>query len=98
MLWGEFGRAPVINDKAGRDHWAPVNSAILSGGSLKTGQVIGSTDKAVAYALDRPIDYHNLLSTIYHQLGIDSRQLVPDQSGRPIPILPGNAKPIAELL
>ena len=98
VVWGEFGRTPKINDKAGRDHWAPVNSAILSGGGLKTGQVIGSTDKIAAYAHDRPIDYRDLLATVYHQLGIDANALVRDFSGRPMRILPGNRQPIQELL
>ncbi len=98
VVWGEFGRTPKINKDAGRDHWAPVNSAILSGGGLKTGQVIGSTDRMGAYAHDRPIDFRDLLATVYHQLGIDAHRLVRDQGGRPIPILPGNRQAIAELV
>jgi hypothetical protein len=45
VVWGEFGRTPKINDKAGRDHWAPVQSALFAGGGMNVGQVIGSTDK-----------------------------------------------------
>ena len=45
VVWGEFGRTPKINAQAGRDHWAPVNGALLAGGGMKVGQVIGSTDK-----------------------------------------------------
>src|SRR5262249_7185428 len=44
VVWGEFGRTPKINKDAGRDHWSRVNSALLAGGGLKVGQVIGSTD------------------------------------------------------
>ena len=98
LVWGEFGRTPQINKDAGRDHWAPVNSAILSGGGMPTGQVIGATDKIAGEAIDRPIDYRDVLATVYHQLGIDANRLIRDRTGRPIPILPGNRKPIPELL
>ena len=57
VVWGEFGRTPKINKVAGRDHWAPVNGAILAGGGMKVGQVIGSTDKLGAYAASAPIHY-----------------------------------------
>ncbi len=50
VVWGEFGRTPKINKDAGRDHWAPVQSALLSGGGMQVGQVIGSTDKTAAQA------------------------------------------------
>ena len=45
VVWGEFGRTPTINNDAGRDHWPRVNSALLACGGMKTGQVIGATDK-----------------------------------------------------
>jgi hypothetical protein len=45
VCWGEFGRTPKINDKAGRDHWPKANFTILAGGGMKNGQVIGSTDR-----------------------------------------------------
>ena len=43
MVSSEFGRTPKINKDAGRDHWARVNGALLAGGGLRTGQVVGST-------------------------------------------------------
>jgi hypothetical protein len=94
VVWGEFGRTPKINKDAGRDHWAPVNSALLAGGGMPTGQVIGSTDKLGGHAASHPIHYHNVLATIYHNLGIDPHSFVQDRSGRPIPILPSTARPI----
>ena len=45
VVWGEFGRTPKINKDAGRDHWPPVNFALLAGGGMRHRQVIGSTDK-----------------------------------------------------
>jgi hypothetical protein len=98
VVWGEFGRSPKINKEAGRDHWAPVNSALLAGGGMKVGQVIGSTDKLGGSALSSPIHYLDVLATIYHNLGIDPHSFVPDISGRPVPILPGTARPIEKLV
>ena len=98
VVWGEFGRTPKINDKAGRDHWAPVNHAILAGGGMKVGQVIGSTDKLGAYVASTPIHYLDVLATAYHNLGIDPHTFVEDPSGRPISILPATASPIGRLI
>ncbi|WP_406694652.1 DUF1501 domain-containing protein [Singulisphaera sp. Ch08] len=98
VVWGEFGRSPKINKDAGRDHWAPVNGTLMAGGGMKVGQVIGSTDKLGGAAASHPIHYHDVLATVYHNLGIDPHGFVQDKSGRPIPILPGTATPIAELI
>ena len=98
VVWGEFGRTPKINDKAGRDHWAPVQSALFAGGGMKVGQVIGSTDKTAAYAADRPIHYRDVLATVYHNLGIDSTNYVRDAAERPVRILPEEARTIRELV
>ena len=98
VVWGEFGRTPKINANAGRDHWAPVNGALLAGGGMKVGQVIGSTDKLGAYALSSPIHYQDVLATVYHNLEIDPHAFVTDPTGRPVPILPGTASPIAALV
>ena len=98
LVWGEFGRTPKINSKAGRDHWARVNSALLAGGGMPTGQVIGSTDAQAGEAKDRPIDYRDVLATVYHNLGIDSSVLIRDRSEIPIPILPAGSRPIPELV
>jgi uncharacterized protein (DUF1501 family) len=87
-VWGEFGRTPKINKDAGRDHWARVNFALLSGGGMRTGQVIGSTDSAAAEAKDDPIPYPNVLATVYKNLDIDPHAMVYDVSNRPSPILP----------
>jgi hypothetical protein len=98
VVWGEFGRTPKINKDAGRDHWARVNSALVCGGGMRMGQVIGSTDTIAAEARDHPVHYRDVLATIYHNLGIDPHAMVTDVAGRPIPILPPEARPIAKLL
>jgi uncharacterized protein (DUF1501 family) len=46
VMWGEFGRTPKVNGNAGRDHWAPVMSALVAGGGLKMGQVVGASTSA----------------------------------------------------
>ena len=84
VVWGEFGRTPTINKDAGRDHWPRVSSALLAGGGMKTGQVIGATDRLGGEATERPVDFQEVFATLYHHLGIDVRTAtVPDLSGRP---------------
>jgi len=96
-VWGEFGRTPKINKDVGRDHWSRVNFALMSGGGMKVGQVIGSTDSAAAEAKDDPIQYPSVLASIYQNLGIDPHAMVYDVSNRPNPILPGGITPIDKL-
>jgi len=96
-VWGEFGRTPKINKDSGRDHWSRVNSALLAGGGMKTGQVIGSTDSAAGEAKDEPIPYPSVLATIYKNLGLDPHAMVYDVSNRPNPILPGGVGPIEKV-
>lgn len=97
-VWGEFGRTPKINNNAGRDHWAPVQSALLAGGGLDVGQVVGSTDKTAAYAKDRPIHYRDVLATVYHRLGMDPHAFVRDVEDRPVRIMAEDAHPIREII
>ena len=84
MVWGEFGRTPKINASAGRDHWPNVSCALLAGGGLRTGQVIGATDRQAAEAKDRPVRFEEVFATLYNRLGIDAdATTVNDLSGRP---------------
>ena len=98
VVWGEFGRTPKINKNAGRDHWARVNSVILSGGGMKVGQVIGATDKLGASAVSRPVHFRDILATIYHNLGIDPYGFIRDKADRPVNILPPTTEVIQELV
>jgi hypothetical protein len=98
VVWGEFGRSPKINTNGGRDHWAPVQSILVSGGGMPEGMLIGSTDKTAAAAVDRPIHYRDVLATIYHNLGIDPHSFVRDVNERPVAILPDDCRPIRELV
>ncbi|MBL8848538.1 MAG: DUF1501 domain-containing protein [Planctomycetaceae bacterium] len=98
LVWGEFGRTPKINKDAGRDHWAPVQCALLSGGGMRSGQVIGSTDKIGGQAATRPVHYRDVLATVYRNLGIDPHAFVRDINDRPVTIMPHDAQPIRELV
>ncbi|MFP6769695.1 MAG: DUF1501 domain-containing protein [Planctomycetaceae bacterium] len=97
-VWDEFGRTPKINKNAGRDHWAPVNYALLAGGGMKMGQMIGTTEKTGGYAESRPVHYRDILATLYGNLGIDSGETVFNRTDVPVPILPSHAEPIRELV
>jgi hypothetical protein len=84
VAWGEFGRTPRINPGAGRDHWPQVSCALLAGGGMKTGQVIGSTNRLGEYASNRPVQFGEVFATLYRNLGIDlSRTFIQDPTGRP---------------
>ncbi|MFO0888693.1 MAG: DUF1501 domain-containing protein [Isosphaeraceae bacterium] len=97
VVWGEFGRTPLINKQAGRDHWPPANFAMLAGGGMRTGQVIGATDRHGAYVTDRPVPFQSIFATLYHNLGIDPATLIPDRSGRPVTLLE-DREPLRELV
>jgi uncharacterized protein (DUF1501 family) len=97
VAWGEFGRTPLVNRGAGRDHWPSSMSVLLAGGGMKMGQVIGSTDDKGARPKDRPLHPNDVLATLYKHLGIDHSQAFVNPAGRPIPLLP-HGEPISELL
>lgn len=84
VAWGEFGRTPKINANGGRDHWPRVAPAIMAGGGIRAGQVIGATDRTAGDVIARPIHYQDVMATLYHNMGIDAAATtVIDPSGRP---------------
>lgn len=98
VAWGEFGRTPKINAKGGRDHWPRVAMGLMAGGGLKTGQVIGSTDKYAGEATSRPVHYQDVIATLYHHLGINPHgTTVQDTTGRPQYLL-DVGQPIREII
>jgi len=97
IMWGEFGRTPRINGGAGRDHWAPVMSAMVAGGGMRMGQAIGSSSARGETPRDRRCTASQVLATLYHAMGIDPSRTFTDGSGRPRYIL-DDREPIAELL
>jgi uncharacterized protein (DUF1501 family) len=86
VIWGEFGRTPRIGDSTpdGRGHWQTAGCALLAGGGLRMGQVIGETDARAERPRTRPYTAQNVLATLYHVLGIDpATTTLTDHSGRP---------------
>ncbi len=114
VVTGEFGRTPKISyavstgagnasapagtQQPGRDHWPRAYSNIWAGGGMRTGQVIGATDKRGEDVIERRSNASDFLATIYHHLGIDSANtFIKDFNGRPTRIVERGA-PISELI
>lgn len=97
VVMGEMGRTPRVNAKAGRDHWPQCGFSLLFGGGTKRGFVLGKTDSQAAYPTDRPVSAGDMVATIYHLLGVNSAQTVPDLSDRPISISHGG-EPVHEVI
>ena len=100
VVVGEFGRTPRLATNSlgtGRDHWPDAYSALISGGGLRMGQVVGATNSKAEFPTESPYTPYDLLATIYQHLGIDSQQSFLDFAGRPTPIL-GEGRPIRELI
>jgi hypothetical protein len=98
IVWGEFGRTPLINNIAGRDHWPRVNSALLACGGMRTGQVIGATDKQAGEVVDRPVTFGDIHATLLSNLGIDPHGAIPDAQGRLQRPVGPEARPLVELV
>ncbi|MDG1898082.1 MAG: DUF1501 domain-containing protein [Fuerstiella sp.] len=100
VVMGEFGRTPRLSHNSngtGRDHWPQAYTALVSGGGLRMGQVVGATNSKAEYPTERPYTPKDLLATVYRHLGIDYRQTFTDYAGRPIHIL-GDGEAIRELI
>ncbi|MGE0606085.1 MAG: DUF1501 domain-containing protein [Pirellulales bacterium] len=99
LVWGEFGRTPRISAQVGRDHWPRVACALLAGGGMKHGQIIGATDRLAGEPVARPVRFQEVFATLYHHLGIDAtRTTVPDLHGRPQYLVDDHVLPMAELV
>ncbi len=100
VVVGEFGRTPRLSHNStgtGRDHWPQAYSALLSGGGMQMGKVVGATNSKAEYPTEQPHTPQDLLATVYRHLGIDPSLNLTDHAGRPVPIL-YSGKPIAGLL
>ncbi|WZO97074.1 DUF1501 domain-containing protein [Isosphaeraceae bacterium EP7] len=93
---GEFGRTPIINGNAGRDHWANCFTVVLGGGGLNGGRIVGASESRGGDVRERPVSPQDVLATIYRSLDIPLDLHFPDASGRPVSIV-GAGKPIEEL-
>ena len=103
VMASEFGRTPKLSTLdtsyplPGRDHWGACGSMFFAGAGIKTGQVVGTTDKQGAYPLTRPYGPADIAATIYHSLGIEPEARIHDRQNRPAPVL-DHGKPIDEVL
>jgi len=99
LMGGEFGRTPRIGDVTpdGRSHWPDAGFLWMAGGGLRTGQIVGATDARGEKVIGKPIRLQNVLSTLYHVLGIDPALTLPDHNGRPQYLLE-NREPVSELV
>jgi hypothetical protein len=100
IVWmGEFGRTPkIVKDRTGRDHWSASWSAVLGGGGIKGGQVVGKTSADGTKVEERLVPETDFLATIGRALGIDVQKQNQSNVGRPIRIVEPTAKPIKEVL
>ena len=100
MVISEHGRTPAITKGpgGGREHWAGAYWGLCFGAGIRTGQVIGATDKQGGFPITRPIDPKDILATMYHLLGVDAaKTTIPDRSSRPTHLLP-HGSAVAEML
>ena len=98
MMMGEFGRSPKINTEAGRDHWVPVMSMIMSGGGIQGGQILGSTDRTGGEIKSGMVRPQDLAATTFKHLEIDLNSHWVNSQGRPIPIVQEGGRPIEGLI
>ena len=99
VVWGEFGRTPRLNKSNSRDHWPQASFALLAGGGMKMGQVIGATNKNAEYPVKRPVLFQEVFATLYHCLGINlSQTRIFDPNGRPQYLVEPDIHPMRELI
>ena len=90
VVWlGEFGRTPQVNPRAGRDHYPRAFNAVLAGGGVRGGQVVGTTNDAGTDVVERPVTIADFFRSIYHTLAIDADQENMSRVGRPIKLVDG---------
>jgi hypothetical protein len=101
VVWGEMGRTPRVGTQrgttGGRDHWPQAGFALMAGGGLRMGQVVGATNARGEVPKGQPYTPQNVLATLYHVLGIDPATTLPDHQGRPVYLLDDREK-VAELV
>ena len=87
LVTGEFGRTPKVNDRAGRDHWARASCALMAGGGVKGGQVVGATDDKAQAPQGDGYTPDDLAATFLRNIGIDPKKEYQANVGRPIMIV-----------
>ena len=87
LVTGEFGRTPKVNKNAGRDHWSRAMCALMAGGAVRPGQVIGSTDDKAQGPEGDGFTPDDLASTFFQNIGIDPKTEYDASVGRPITLV-----------
>jgi uncharacterized protein (DUF1501 family) len=87
MASGEFGRTPKINKTGGRDHWARAMCALMSGGNVRGGQVIGETDATAAEPASVGYSPDDLAASFFANIGISPETEFQSNVGRPITLV-----------
>ena len=99
VVWGEFGRTPRINNRAGRDHWPQLSCALLAGGGMRTGQVIGASDRIGGSAARRPVKFQEVFATLYRNIGLNPNETrIFDPNGRPQYLVDQGMEPMSEVI
>jgi hypothetical protein len=98
VVWGEFGRTPRLNNRNSRDHWPQANCAVLAGGGMKLGQVIGRTNRYAEHPVERPIQFQEIFATLYAKAGLNLNTREFDLRGRPQYLVDPGIEPIRELM
>jgi hypothetical protein len=99
IVWmGEFGRTPKINGAKGRDHWPNCYSAVLAGGGIKGGEVVGKTSKDGTTIDEQPVSVADFLGTVCLALGIDPKKQNLSNTGRPVRLVDPKAQPLTGLV
>lgn len=89
LVTSEFGRTPKINQSAGRDHYPRVFSLAVAGGGFKKGLIYGSSNSTASEPEENPVRVEDVLTTVYHQLGINADKELMAPGSRPIEIIDG---------
>ena len=97
VVLSEFGRTPRINGGGGRDHWARCFSAMMAGGGIKGGSIIGASDEDGMAPAERPVKVCDLHATLCQALGISLNKELITPQGRPVRLVRKEARPIREL-
>jgi uncharacterized protein (DUF1501 family) len=88
---GDFGRTPIINSQAGRDHWPRCYSMVLAGGGVRGGQVIGESDRIGSDPKLQPLTPADIHATVFTALGYDPHAITYlSPEGRPFALSEGN--------
>jgi hypothetical protein len=91
IVLSEHGRTPKLNKTpgGGREHWSGAFCALLAGGGVRKGQVIGATDRIAGYPREHPVSPKDVLATVYHLLGVGPDTHLHDREGKPVALVPG---------